>query len=249
MRQQDNTNDISKVIRQGNIIKVEPLISDLGSKDKSIRIKAHQSLVATGEPAVQSLVEAMANPNERLSSEAGKVLDEINTDWTEHADERIIAALISDLESPAGFIRIRARQFLVLIGKKATSLLVKALENKKGITKWEAAKALEQIGDPLAIEALIKILEDETFEIRWLAAEGLIAIGIQAVVPLLHKLIQDPESEWLHEGAHHILYSIKNVDFRSVLRPVTHALEAPEASLEVPLAAKNAIKALEEKTP
>jgi HEAT repeat protein len=70
------------------------------------------------------------------------VLDEININWTGHADEGTIAALITDLDSQDGFIRLRARQYLVTIGRRSISHLVKALDSKDSIMRWEAAKAL-----------------------------------------------------------------------------------------------------------
>jgi len=47
------------------------------------------------------------------------------------------------------------------------------MESKQQQVRWEAAKTLVIIADPLAIPALIKGLKDEIFDIRWLAAEAL----------------------------------------------------------------------------
>jgi HEAT repeat protein len=136
----------------------------------------------------------------------------------------------------------QARRSLVEMGHEAVPSLVEALGNKKSWVRWEAAKALSQIGDPAATDALIQSLEGKNFDIRWLAAEGLIAIGKQAVSPLLKALIDKPESIWLREGAHHILHDMDRGDWDEEMKPVIAALESFEPSVEVPLAARKAMK-------
>jgi hypothetical protein len=95
----------------------------------------------------------------------------------------------------------------------------------------------------VAVQALVKALEDKMFDVRWLAAEGLISIGREALVPLLRELIEHPDSFWLREGVHHVLHDIYQGDHKT-LRPVLVALESFEPSVEAPLAAEVALKAL-----
>jgi bilin biosynthesis protein len=247
MRDLKNPDKTSREFTVETSKKCRSLIDDLDNKDKNVRDKAHQVLVAEGQTTLKPLVEALSYPNKKIRSEAGKILDEINIDWVGYANQNTIAALINDLDDEDGFARIRIRNFLVMIGKRATNPLIEALENKTGIARWEVAKALERIHDPRAIEALIKALDYEPFEIRWLAAEGLVAIGSIALIPLLHRLIEKPGSEWLREGAHHILRCNKDVDLRLILQPVLGALEDSESTLQVPLAAKVALDSLEER--
>jgi HEAT repeat protein len=249
IREPKETNKNLKTIMQYLPATAEPLIKDLGDKNITLRTKAHHSLVIIGEPAVKPLVVALSSPNRRLRWEAGKVLDEININWTRQADEGTIAALITDLDSPDGFIRLRARWYLTTIGRRAIPHLGKALDNKDTVMRWEAAKALEQIGDPQAIEVLIDALEDNMFDVRWMAAEGLIIIGRPAIRRLLKKLIEHPDSEWLREGAHHIIRCLKNPGLRLTLQSLLRALEDLEAPLEVPLAAEKALNSLNEKEP
>jgi HEAT repeat protein len=122
--------------------------------------------------------------------------------------------------------------------------LVEALANRKQWVRWEAAKALGQIGDSAATQTLIKALEDKMFDVRWLAAEGLIRIGRDAVMPLLHALIKRPESTWLREGAHHVLHDMTEGELKKLLEPVLAALEDLDAAIEVPIAAHAALDAL-----
>jgi len=155
-----------------------------------------------------------------------------------------IDALISDLSSKEGIKRVQARRSLVAIGTQAVEPLEDALSNKNKWVRWEAAKALSQIGDPAATQALIGALEDEMFDVRWLAAEGLITIGYSSVAPLLHALIKRPESTWLREGAHHVFHDITDENMKPVVQPVLTAIEDLDAVLEVSIAAEKAINSL-----
>ena len=223
----------------------ESWISDLGSKNGLVREKAYDALQALGESALEPLVKALSNPIERIRWEANRLLEAIGIDWTKHADAATIDALIGDLNSKDGLVRVRARLALVAISRKAVDSLAKALDSKDQVCRWEAAKALGQIGDPAAITILIQSLEDEIFDVRWLASEGLIGIGRPVLAPLLHRLMKRPESIWLREGAHHIFHGIYTQDTASILKPVLNALENDETSLQIPLAAKVALDKLE----
>jgi HEAT repeat protein len=231
--------------QENNQDTIESWISDLGGKNSLVREKAYDSLRALGDSALKTLVKALSNPNERIRWEANRLLDEIGVDWTKHADAETIDALIGDLNSKDGLVRVRARLALVAISRKAVDSLAKALDSKDQVCRWEAAKALGQIGDPAAITILIQSLEDEIFDVRWLASEGLIGIGRPVLAPLLHRLIKRPESIWLREGAHHILHGIYTEDTALILKSILDALESDETSLQIPLAAKVALDKLE----
>jgi len=225
---------------------INSLIVELGSKDGSVRIKARQSLVGIGDPAVAPLVKALSDPNELVRSEAAKALDEINVAWGSHADSATVSALLTDLGSKDGLVRVRARNSLVAIGEQAVGPLVKALAHRNQWVRWEAAKALGQISDATAAEALVRALEDEVFDVRWLAAEGLITLGRGALLPLLHALVERSDSEWLREGAHHVFHDLVKgrPDLKDLLQPVLATLEDVEPSLEVPFAAETALNKL-----
>jgi HEAT repeat protein len=242
MNESKNSADQDNVVQGGHTdpATINLLISDLGTKDGSVRIKARQSLVAIGDPAVACLVEALSDPNELVRSEAAKALGQINVAWGSHADSATISALVADLGSKDGLVRVRARNSLVAIGEQAVSLLVKALASKQQWVRWEVAKALGQIGSPASAQALVRALEDDMFDVRWLAAEGLIVMGREALVPLLHALVECSDSEWLREGAHHMLHDLARgrPDLKDILQPVLAALEDVEPSLEVPVAAE-----------
>ncbi len=115
--------------------------------------------------------------------------------------------------------------------------------------RWEAAKALYEIGSPAATNALVKALEDDMFDVRWLSAQGLITIGNKTVAPLLKALIDRPESVWLREGAHHVFHDLASEKLKAVLKPVMAALEGVEAAVELPFTAKAALEALKRINP
>ena len=169
-----------------------------------------------------------------------------------HADPAAIRALMDTLCDRDTLKRHRARLLLVDIGSPAVPYLVQALEDPDAeeCVHWEAAKALSDIGDPLAAPALIDILgQDELFGIRWLAAEGLIALGLDGLAPLLEALIQRSDSTWLREGAHHVLRTLAQRGLYAQVAPVLTALEDIEPAVEVPPAARAALDALSQMPP
>jgi HEAT repeat protein len=161
-----------------------------------------------------------------------------------HADPAIVSWLIADLASQSPLVRANARQSLVAMRGPAVAPLIEALADPKRQVRWEAAKALSQIADPAAAAALVRSLRDRGFGVRWLAAEGLIALGSKGLVPLLRALIDHSDSVWLRQGAHHVLHDLAKGNLKDLLQPVVAALEDVEPSLEVPVAAGTALRAL-----
>lgn len=139
----------------------------------------------------------------------------------------------------------RARQALVAIGEKAVEPLIDALAHRKGWVRWEAAKALGQIRGQAATDALVHALDDRNFDVRWLAAEGLISRGREGMIPLLQALIARSDSAWLRDGAHHVFHDLSDECLKKHVRPVLAALEELDPAVEVPLAARTALEALE----
>ncbi len=130
------------------------------------------------------------------------------------------------------------------------------------MTRWEATKALGEIGNPESAPGLVKALEDDEFDVRWLAAEGLIKMNIKGLKPLLEALEYRGDSALLREGAHHVFHDLAKGGLRKSLIPVLAGLEALEAAagvpwiphealgVEVSLAARRALEMLQKlKTP
>jgi HEAT repeat protein len=239
-----NKTNPNKKTAENDISQIKEIIAGLAGQDQDIREEARSFLMASGETAVEPLVEALSSNNADIRSEAGRILEESKFDWSKHTDQETLKALIDNLASDDGFVRLSARNSLVKIGSAAVPGLIKALSAKKDIQRWESAKALSQTGDPVALQALLTALDDKIFDIRWVAAEGLIAIGTPSIEPLLYLAINHPDSIRLREGIHHILHALNNEHTFEMIKPVLEALEGVEAPLRVPWAAEKALKLL-----
>ena len=120
-----------------------------------------------------------------------------------------IEELIIDLSNTDGIKRQKARYELVKMGNPALDYLVELQNSEKHLARWEAVKAISEIGSKVSIPILINALEDEEFDVRWLAAEGLIEIGHDSVYPLLKTFISNKDSVHLKEGVHHVLKGLE----------------------------------------
>jgi hypothetical protein len=166
----------------------------------------------------------------------------MSTDSNAQLDD--VFGLVATLGDSNGIARQHARQALVEIGHPAVPALVTALESPQEQVRWEAAKALSDIGAAEAAPSLVLALEDREFSVRWLAAEGLVAIGHRSIVPVLEALVERGGHQWLREGAHHVLKSLSKRGSHEALAPVLAALDGVEPALVVPPAAKTALKTL-----
>ncbi len=156
-----------------------------------------------------------------------------------------IQELIAALASSSPVARRKAREALVALGKPAVPSLIQLLSHRKPHVRWEAAKALGGIADPIAASALVSALKDRDGDVRWLAAEGLAALGQDALHPLLAALIERHESDWLCEGAHHVCHVlIKKRGLGQVLQPLLAALRQSEPEAAAPPAAYTALSQL-----
>jgi hypothetical protein len=138
-----------------------------------------------------------------------------------------------------------ARRKLVSKGSAVVEPLVKELSNKRHWVRWEAAKALGQIGDKAAARALVNALEDNEFDVRWLAAEALINIGQDSLEPLLAALADHGDKSLsLRQGAHHVLHDMDRSGLGRILQPVMSAVEDIAPSIEVLQVAKKTLDTL-----
>ncbi len=153
-----------------------------------------------------------------------------------------IVELIKDLSDPDGIKRQKARYALVKMGNPALDSLAELHDSQKHLARWEAIKAISEIGTTASIPILINALEDEEFDVRWLAAEGLIEIGHSSVYPLLKAYISNGDSIHLKEGVHHVL---KGLDIRGLFEDkyeIIQALETFTAPVKLKLKIINMLK-------
>jgi HEAT repeat protein len=169
----------------------------------------------------------------------------LNTGTDSESSAVLVDALIAQLSSNDGEERLKARADLVNLGKPAVAALLAMLaDHANHVRRWEAAKALSEIADPVTAPALVATLEDRSFDIRWLAAEGLMALKRAALPSLLQALMAHSESAWLRQGAHHILCTFSDPATQKLLAPVCAALEGIESDLTIPPAAQKALQKL-----
>lgn len=158
-----------------------------------------------------------------------------------------VKELITKLGNGDGFVREKARLALVDIGKDAVPLLIEALTSNQEQVRWEAAKTLISIADPIAVPALVKALQDKDADIRWLAAEALIATGKESIEPLLQAVVDQSNESFLHEGAHHVIsylmHSISQAsELNEILKPVKEALDSMAPRVAGTAAAQKALE-------
>jgi len=158
--------------------------------------------------------------------------------------DREIQSLIKDLQSKDGLARQYAREKLVSMGRKVAERLADLLNHPDVILRWEAVKTLSQIADPDSIPLLITALYDKDEDIRWVAGEGLIAIGFPVINPLLDELIKNPGSFFLRKGAHHFFTGSHDYRDYPEISDLISALDAPNAKINTPGAARMVRQAL-----
>jgi len=196
------------------------------------------------------------NPRKKQKKTRPKSISQLKAQNRDEAGISSMGAFIANLASRDDSKRVKARQVLVALGKAAIPSLIEALENRNTLMRWEAAKALGEIGDPETAPALIKALEDKEFDVRWLAAEALTKMNINSLKPLLEALETRGDSVMLQEGAHHVFHDLAKGALRKCLAPVLAALErlepgevpwvAPhDMAVEVPWAARQSLELLE----
>ena len=158
-------------------------------------------------------------------------------------------SLIKLLESEDEKVRLRARKSLVTIGKQAVPALLPVLEDSKIYkARWEAAKALNEIGDLKSIPVLVKALEDPKSDVAWLAAKTLEKFRKAAWSELLHALVDHgSESVALQHGAHHILRKQKVEGYNDLLDTLLKSLESGTISESISPAAYQLLERMKKK--
>ena len=162
-----------------------------------------------------------------------------------------LASLIDSLGSRDGLIRQEARRSLVALGPPATGALIRALhESPVDQVRWEAAKALGEIGDAQAIPSLVEALEDEDGDVVWLAAEALQNLRQAAWPALLQVLVErGARSASLRQAAHHVFRGQRKEGFENLIATLLKALEPGALTEMVPTAAHAVLEKMNAPSP
>ena len=135
---------------------MKPLIKALRDVAFDVRLNAAFALGRIGEPAIESLIEALEDGNGLDREAAVEALKAMNT-LSNTGDARVVQPLIKLLEDKNRAARQGAAKVLGMIGDvRAVEPLGKVLSHDD--TGYYAAEALAEIGEP-AISLLIKELK------------------------------------------------------------------------------------------
>jgi len=173
----------------------------------------------------------------RFGGRAMNITDPISSDTKQ---------LVYELASSDPVEREAARQALVRKGTQdVTVALVEELLDPRPHVRWEAAKALGGLHDPVSAPALLEALDDNDGDVRWVAAEGLISLGRVGLLSALHGLTKHARSTAFRKSAHHVLHELqKQGESPGVISPVLAAIEQAESAVSAPPAAYHALMAL-----
>ncbi|MCM2370239.1 HEAT repeat domain-containing protein [Aporhodopirellula aestuarii] len=153
---------------------------------------------------------------------------------------------INDLASDDGVVRDRARKALVAAqGHEVVHALIAELVDPRKRVRWEAAKALADIGSPVAALPLVHAMTDEDDEVAWLAAEGVASLGEPGLLAVFSGITRDCHSLEYCKVAHHSLKEFRKIgNHVEVIDKVKKALEGVEPKLSAPIAAYRALQEL-----
>ncbi len=158
--------------------------------------------------------------------------------------EASIEQLVAQLDNNDGVARGAARDKLVKLGgHDVTRALIFELNDPRRNVRWEAAKALIAIADPVAAPALVLHLGDEDHDIRWLAAEGLGRLGDAGLLATLNATIRNSSDSDFCDAAHHAFKEFAKHEIHAeAIEPVIKACGSSVPGTKLPVAALEAIQ-------
>lgn len=192
---------------------VPPLIAALKDKDRYVSLRAEESLVALGPVAFETLTGALRNREEASRPMIARIIGKI-------MDLRGMDPLKELLEDSNPALAKEARDALLKI-------LSTALKESRLDLRLKAAKMLQDVPDPAAVEPLIGALRDKDGNVRQRAATALGNIG-QAAGSSLVGLLQDPDPE-MRRVAVEQLGRIRRPE---ALEPLLAALRDPDPNVQ-----------------
>ncbi|MFG0262228.1 MAG: HEAT repeat domain-containing protein [Novipirellula sp. JB048] len=157
-----------------------------------------------------------------------------------------IKSAVRQFASADGTAREKARQSLVEARSLEVIQAVMAeLVDPRRQVRWEAAKALSQIGEPVAALSLVHAMDDEDHDVAWVAAEGVAGMGEIGLEAVLSGLTRSSRSGSFYKVAHHALKQIHaRGRHREITASVLESIEGLQPRLSAPLAAYDALQQL-----
>jgi hypothetical protein len=159
--------------------------------------------------------------------------------------EAEIARLARLLADEDGVVREQARNELIQLGgHDVACAMVATLIDHRAHVRWEAAKTLQVIADPVAAASLMNVLDDDDSDVRWVAAEALVALGRVGLLTVLSGLTKRAGSILFSRSAHHVLHEMQT--YGDPVARVLGSLEESDPGMTVPPVAYKALIALNE---
>jgi serine/threonine-protein kinase len=150
------------------------LLEALNPVDQTIRISAPKKADPAAPRSIPVLIHALVEPARPVEETIPTALPPV----PEKKETEPVALLIQALKAPDKYDRARAARVLGTIGadaKAAIPVLLEALRDREAMVRFDAANALEKMGDA-AKEALSHALQDDDEVVRRIAAEALARI-------------------------------------------------------------------------
>lgn len=157
---------------------VEPLIARLEN------VKALNTLVRIGEPAVVPLIDALSTQTAASQRNVIRALGILG-------DSRAVDELIGLIDE-GRFVSDVIRALASIGDRRATVPLLEVL--KSGTHTFEVLGALGSLGDRRAVEPVIELLADPAPSIRERAVEALAELGDPAALEAVSALLEDENS-------------------------------------------------------
>ena len=192
---------------------VPPLIVALRDKDRYVPMRAEESLVELGPVAVEPLIAALRNREEPNRPVIARILGKIR-------DVRGIDPLIGAMADPNPALAKESRDSLLKI-------LPAALKDSRLEVRLKAAKLLQEVPDPVAVEPLIGALRDKDNNVRQRAGTALGKIGQPAAKSLV-GLLRDPDPEMRRVAAE----QLGKIRSPEALEPLLTALRDPDPNVQ-----------------
>jgi HEAT repeat protein len=205
---------------------IPALIAALNDREYAVGFFAARALVKLGPSAVAGLAEALKNENERVRTEAVRVLGEIGPQA-----EPAIPSLTRMLKGEDASASLEAGLALSRIGPSGIRVLIEALSDQRDFVRRNAAHGL---GKPdhatAAIPALIEALKDSDSSVREAAAQALGSIGQPAILSL-NDALKD-EDKVVRDGALRALVVIRPLE-KAVIPLLIDGVKNPDKSVRI----------------
>jgi HEAT repeat protein len=167
---------------------LKALIEDFKTNDRAARDKAAAALAKVGTPAVEPLIIILKDESmpARYRYSAASTLGMIKS-------SRVMAPLVSALESNNENIRIAAARALGSIKEDSVEPLIDALKDNGPGVRAAAAKSLGKVKDTSAVKPLTVALKDEDKWVREAAAEALGKLKDPRAIKALTIALEDED--------------------------------------------------------